>query len=400
MLSTLTHYATPQISQERLQRIELIQNEVASICSQFDTTYWYEIDQAKNYPQEFVETLQNSGYLNLLIPKEYGGSGDGLLEASVALQTVSESGAYAGACHAQLYTMYSLLRHGSSQQKQELFPKLASGEARLLSFGVTEPEAGTDTTSLNTTATQEGDFFKIQGKKVWIGRIFQTNYMLLLARTTPLAEVTKKTNGLTLLLVDVVEALKNGTLQAELIDGAINSHSCRLTFQDLLVPVNHVIGQKDKGFRVVLEALNAERILIASESVGNGYYLLERARNYAKDRIVFNRPIGKNQGVQFPLARAYSQLKSAELAVREAVLQFESGKPSGEIANIAKLVATEAAFNTADVCMDTFGGYAFDNEYGIERKFRETRLYRNAPIATNLILSFLAEQALGLPRSF
>lgn len=398
MFDVLAPYTNGAIDEKRLAHIRSLQKSVFTSCAPFDDAYWKQVDSDKAYPTAFVDAMQQAGYLSVLIPTEYGGRGDKILEAGIVLSVISQTGAYAGACHAQLYTMYSLLRHGSNTQKASLFPQLASGKARLLSFGVTEPDAGTDTTSIATTAVDEGEHYRINGQKVWIGRVLQTDYMLLLARTKD--KTTSKTDGLTLFLVDAKTAQQQGTLQAKLIDSAINSQSCRLQFHDMLVPAANIVGKRDEGFRIVLDALNAERILIAAESIGNSYYLLQKAIDYAKNRQIFGRPIGQNQAVQFPLARAYSQIKSAELVIKEAILTYERNAPCGEIANLAKLVATESAFYTADVCMDTFGGYAFDNDYAIERKFRETRLYRNAPIATNFVLSFLAEQALDLPRSF
>ncbi|MEQ8440440.1 MAG: acyl-CoA dehydrogenase family protein [Alphaproteobacteria bacterium] len=376
-----------------------IRDAVAAICDKYGDAYWRDLDGSRGYPTEFVTELTQAGFLNALIPEDYGGSGLGLSEACAILEEISRSGGHPGACHAQMYVMGSVLRHGTDEQKRRYLTGVADGSLRLQSFGVTEPTTGTDTTKLKTFARRDGDRYVISGQKVWISRVEHSDLMVLLARTTPLAEVKKKTDGLTAFIVDLREAVGNG-LEVRPIEAMINHHSCALFFDDLSVPAENVLGQVDKGFRVILDGMNAERILIAAECIGDARYFLDKATAYANDRVVFDRPIGANQGVQFPLADCYARIEAAALMVAKAADLFDAGKPCGAEANMAKLLAAEISWKTGDHCMQTHGGFAMAREYDIERKFRETRLYQIAPISTNLILSYLAEHVLGLPRSF
>ncbi len=376
-----------------------IRNSVRQLCEKYGEDYWLELDRNNDYPTEFVAELTASGFLTVLIPEEYGGAGLGVLEAAAVMEEVCRSGAHAGACHAQMYVMGSVLRHGNSEQKSRYLPKIASGELRLQSFGVTEPTTGTDTTSLKTTATRDGDVYRINGQKVWISRIQHSDLMVLLARTSPKDQVAKKTDGLSAFIVDVKQAEGNG-LEIRPIESMINHHSCELFFDDLEVPRENLLGEEGKGFKVILDGMNAERILIAAECVGDGRYFIDKARDYASEREVFGQPIGKNQGVQFPIARCYAEVEAAGLMVDKAARMFDAGEPCGAEANMAKMLASEASWRAGDVCMQTHGGFAFAKEYHIERKFRETRLYQIAPISTNLILSYIGEHVLGMPRSF
>lgn len=376
-----------------------IRAAVRQLCDKFGEDYWLQMDRENGYPAEFVSELTTSGYLGVLIPEQYGGAGLGVLEASAVMEEICRSGAHAGVCHAQMYVMGSVLRHGSDEQKSRYLPKIASGELRLQSFGVTEPTTGTDTTSLKTTAKKVGDQYIINGQKVWISRIQHSDLMLLLARTSDKSEVTKKTDGLSTFIIDVKAAEGNG-LTIRPIESMINHHSCELFFDDLAIPAENLLGQEGKGFKVILDGMNAERVLIAAECVGDGRYFIDKASAYASDREVFNRPIGANQGVQFPIARAYTQVEAAGLMVEKAAKMFDAGLPCGAEANMAKMLASEASWNAGDVCMQTHGGFAFAKEYHIERKFRETRLYQIAPISTNLILSYVAEHVLEMPRSY
>jgi acyl-CoA dehydrogenase len=357
------------------------------------------MDRNSDYPSDFVAELTASGFLGVLIPEEYGGSGLGIAEASVVMEEICRSGAHAGVCHAQMYVMGSVLRHGSVEQKQFYLPKIAKGELRLQSFGVTEPTTGSDTTSLKTTARRVGDKYVINGQKVWISRIEHSDLMVLLARTTDRDKVEKKTQGLSTFLLDVKTAKNNG-LDIRPIESMINHHSCELFFDDLEVPVDSLLGEEGRGFQVILDGMNAERILIGAECVGDGRYFIDKASAYASQREVFNRPIGANQGVQFPIARAYTQVEAAGLMVDKAAQMFDQGLPCGAEANMAKMLGSEASWAAGDVCMQTHGGFAFAKEYHIERKFRETRLYQIAPISTNLILSYVAEHVLDMPRSY
>ena len=376
-----------------------IRQSVRQLCAKYGEDYWLQLDRERGFPTEFVSELTTSGFLTVLIPEEYGGAGLGVYEASIIMEEVCRSGAHAGACHAQMYVMGSVLRHGSDAQKKAYLPKIAAGELRLQSFAVTEPTTGTDTTSLKTVARRDGDNYIINGQKVWISRIEHSDLMVLLARTTAKNEVTKKTDGLSAFIVDVGEAVGNG-LEIRPIESMINHHSCELFFDDLALPKENLLGEEGKGFKVILDGMNAERILIGAECVGDGRYFIDKATAYARDRSVFGRPIGQNQGVQFPIARCYAEVEAAWLMVEKAANMFDAGEPCGAEANMSKMLASEASWHAGDVCMQTHGGFAFAKEYHIERKFRETRLYQIAPISTNLILSFIGEHVLDLPRSF
>lgn len=381
------------------KEIQEIRNSVRQLCDKYGEDYWLQLDRDRGFPTEFVQELTTSGFLTVLIPTEYGGAGLGVTEACVVMEELCRSGAHAGACHAQMYVMGSVLRHGSEEQKRAYLPKIAAGELRLQSFGVTEPTTGTDTTSMKTFARRDGDSYVINGQKVWISRIEHTDLMVMLARTTPKEEVSKKTEGLSAFIIDVKKALNNGlTLQP--IESMINHHSCELFFDDLRIPADNLLGEEGKGFRVILDGMNAERILIGAECVGDGKYFIDKASAYATERVVFDRPIGQNQGVQFPIARCYAEVEAASLMVEKAAKMFDAGEPCGAEANMAKMLASEASWHAGDVCMQTHGGFAFAKEYHIERKFRETRLYQIAPISTNLILSFIGEHVLKMPRSF
>lgn len=372
---------------------------VRRLCAAFPGSYWQAMDAEQAYPEAFVQAMTASGYLAALIPEEYGGSGSTLTEASIILEEINRSGGNAGACHAQMYIMGTLLRYGSAEQKQLYLPKIAAGVLRLQAFGVTEPDAGSDTTRIRTSAVRQGDHYVVNGQKIWTSRVAHSDLMLLLARTTPLEQVSKRTEGLSIFLVDLRAALGNGvTIQP--IPTMINHHTAQVFFDNLQVPVENRIGEEGKGFRYLLDGLNAERILIAAESIGDGYWFVERATTYANERVVFDRPIGQNQGIQFPIARAYVNLRAADLMRFEAAALFDAGKPCGAEANMAKLLAADAAWEAANATMQTFGGFAFAREYDIERKFRETRLYQVAPISTNLVLSYVAQHILGLPRSY
>ena len=390
---------TPSYDATKAENIETIRLSVRQLCEKFGEDYWLDMDRTNGYPTDFVKELTTSGYLGVLIPEEYGGAGLGVLEASAVMEEICRSGAHAGVCHAQMYVMGSVLRHGSDEQKKQYLPKIASGEIRMQSFGVTEPTTGTDTTSLKTTARKEGDKYIVNGQKVWISRIQHTDLMILLARTTNKDEVVKKTDGLSAFILDVKKAEGNG-LTIRPIESMINHHSCELFFDDLEVPAENLLGQEGKGFKVILDGMNAERVLIAAECVGDGRYFIDKASKYASERVVFGKPIGTNQGVQFPIARAHTQIEAAALMVEKAANLFDAGLPCGAEANMSKMLASEASWAAGDVCMQTHGGFAFAKEYHIERKFRETRLYQIAPISTNLILSFVGEHVLGMPRSY
>ncbi len=381
------------------EQIEHIRMAVRQLCAGYREDYWLEMDRTQGYPTDFVAELTQAGFLGVLIPEAYGGSGLGVREAAAVMEEVCRSGAHAGVCHAQMYVMGSVLRHGSDEQKSRYLPKIARGELRLQSFGVTEPTTGTDTTSLKTTARRDGDDYVINGQKVWISRIQHSDLMLLLARTTDKDKTTRKTEGLSVFIVDVKQAEGNG-LEIRPIEAMINHHACELFFDDLRIPAENLLGEEGKGFRVILDGMNAERILIGAECVGDGRYFIDKASAYASEREVFNRAIGQNQGVQFPIARAYTQVEAASLMVEKAARMFDQGLSCGAEANMAKLLASEASWQAGDVCMQTHGGFAFAKEYHIERKFRETRLYQIAPISTNLILSFVAEHVLDMPRSY
>jgi hypothetical protein len=379
--------------------LDQIRAAVAALCANFPGEYWRKKDRARAYPTEFVEALTKSEFLGALIPEEYGGSGLGITEAAAILEEVQRAGCNGGACHAQMYTMGTILRHGSPEQKADWLPKIASGELRLQAFGVTEPTSGTDTLSLRTTAEREDEHYVVNGQKVWTSRAEHSDLMLLLARTTAKDKVVKRTDGLSVFVVDMREALGNG-LTIKPLPAMMNHAATEVFFDDLKVPAANRLGEEGKGFRYILDGMNAERILIASECIGDARWFIEKARNYANERVVFDRPIGKNQGIQFPIARAYAATEAADLMVKKAAAMFDAGTPCGPEANMAKLIASEAAWQAADMCLQTHGGFGFAEEYDVERKFRETRLYQVAPISTNLILSYIAEHVLGLPRSY
>jgi len=372
---------------------------VRALCAKFDSRYWQGVEASSAYPEEFVKALTSAGWLSALIPTEFGGGGLGIAEASVILEEVNRSGANSGACHAQLYIMGTLLRHGSAAQKKEYLPQIASGALRLQSFAVTEPATGSDTTKMKTFAERRGDRFVVNGQKVWISRVQHSDLMLLLARTAPLAEVRKRTDGLSVFLVDLRGAEQRG-LMLRRIKNMVNHETNELFFDNFEIPATNLIGEEGQGFHYILDGMNAERILIAAECIGDGYWFTDKSRAYATERTVFDRPIGQNQGVQFPIARAYANVRAADLMRFEAARLYDAGEPCGEESNIAKLLAADASWEAANVCMQTFGGFGFATEYDIERKFRETRLYQVAPISTNMILSYIGEHVLGMPRSF
>ncbi len=380
---------------------EELRRRVREVCAEFPDAYWRELDARREYPEEFVRAMSERRYLAALIPEEYGGLGMNLSQASVILEEINRSGGNAQPAHAQVYTMGTLLRHGSEEQKREYLPKIASGELRLQAFGVTEPEAGTDTTQLTTTATRspDGDHYLINGRKIYISRVQHSDFMILLARTTPLDEVKRKSEGLSVFIFDLREAIGNGlTVKPRRV--MINNETNELVFEDLRIPAGALIGEEGRGFRYILDGMNAERILIAAECVGNGRWFVDRATVRAKERAVFGRPIGQNQGIQFPLARAHISVEAADLMRFRAAELFERGEPCGAEANMALLLTADAAWEAANAAMQTFGGYSYDAEYDVERKFRETRLFKVAPISTNLILSYVGEHVLGMPRSF
>ena len=382
-----------------MQSFSEIREAMGALCADFPNEYWRELEKTNAYPDEFIKVMIENGFLSCLIPEEYGGSGLGLQEAGVILEELSRSGGHPGACHAQMYTMGTILRHGNEAQKQEYLPKIASGELRLQAFGVTEPNAGTDTTSIQTFARRDGDDYVINGRKVFISRAEHSDLMLLLARTTPKEECQKKSQGMSVFLVDMREVLGKG-MELQPIDMMMNHHCTEVFFDDMRIPANSLIGEEGKGFKYILDSMNAERILIAYECIGDAKFFIERAKDYANEREIFGRPIGQNQGVQFPIARNYTQMRAAEVMVETAARKFDAGEPCGEDANIAKLLASEASWAAGDTCLQTHGGFGFAKEFDIERKLRETRLYQVAPISTNLILSYVSEHVLGMPRSF
>jgi alkylation response protein AidB-like acyl-CoA dehydrogenase len=376
-----------------------IRAEVAKLCAEFPGEYWQRLERENTYPGEFVDALTKAGYLSALIPEEYGGSGLPLSAAAAILEEIQKSGGNGAACHAQMYIMGAILRHGSEEQKRKYLPRIATGEARLQAFGVTEPTSGTDTTSLKTFARREGDFYVVNGQKIWTSRAEHSDLMLLLARTTPREEVARKTEGLSVFIVDMNEAGKAG-MTIRPIRTMMNHATTEVFFDNVKVPVANLVGEEGKGFRYILSGMNAERILIAAECIGDAKWFIRKASDYSRERVVFGRPIGQNQGVQFPIARSYAQMRAAELMVHEAARRYEQGENCGEEANIAKMLAAEASWAAAEACVQTHGGFGFAEEYDVERKFRETRLYQVAPISTNLILSFIAEHVLGMPRSY
>ena len=377
-----------------------IRDAVAKLCAQFPGEYWRKLDREMAYPSAFVDALTQAGYLSVLIPEEYGGAGLKLSAATAILEEIHRAGCNAGACHAQMYTMGTVLRHGSDQQKSKWLPKIASGQLRLQAFGVTEPSSGTDTSSLKTFARREGnDTYIVNGQKIWTSRAEYSDLMVLLARTTPKEQAKKRTDGLSVFLVDMREARKAG-LTIRPIRTMMNHSTTEVFFTDMKVPAENLIGEEGRGFRYILSGMNTERILISSESIGDAKWFIAKATAYARERVVFGRPIGQNQGIQFPIAKAYAAMRAAELMVKEATRKYEAGLDCGAEANMAKMLAADAAWDAANACVQTFGGFAFAEEYDVERKFRETRLYQVAPISTNLILSYLAEHVLDMPRSY
>ena len=376
-----------------------IREAVARICENFAGEYWRRMDEQRAYPEEFVATLTREGWLAALIPTEYGGSGLPLRAAAVILETIHASGCNAGACHAQMYVMGTLLRYGSEAQKERYLPAIAAGELRLQAFGVTEPSTGSDTTQIKTRAVRDGDHFIIDGQKLWTSRALQSDLMLLLARTTPLEEITKRGNGLSVFLVDLREAVGNG-VDIRPIDTMINHNTTELFIDKLKVSADSIVGEEGKGFWHILDGMNAERILIAAEALGDARWFTARAAAYANEREVFGKPIGANQGIQFPIARAHAETEAADLMARKAAALFDAGKPCGAEANMAKMLASEAAWHAGDSCFQTFGGFAFAREYDVERKWRETRLFQTAPISTNMILAYIGQHVLGMPRSY
>ncbi len=376
-----------------------IREAVRRLCAQFPGEYWRALDRDRTYPTQFVQALTEAGFLSVLIPEAYGGSGLGLSAATAVLEEIHRSGCNGGACHAQMYTMGTILKHGSQAQKEAYLPKVASGELRLQAFGVTEPGAGTDTTRISTFARRDGDHYVVRGQKIWISRAEHSDLMVLLCRTTAREEAAKPSDGISVLIVDLRTAVGNG-LTIRPVRTMLNHATTELFFDDLRVPVENLVGEEGKGFRYILDGMNAERILIAAECIGDGKFFIDRASAYAREREVFGRPIGANQGIQFPIARAHVQVSAAELMVQKAAAMFEAGEPCGTEANMAKMLASEASWFAADTALQTHGGFGFAEEYDIERKFRETRLYQVAPISTNLILSHVGTHVLGMPKSF
>ena len=386
-------------SKGKFDHFQEYRQAIRELCAQFNSKYWQEVEERAAYPEAFVKALSDAGWLSALIPEQYGGGGLGVGEAAVILEEINRSGANSGACHAQMYIMGTLLRHASEAQKEKYLPAIASGELRLQSFAVTEPTTGTDTTKTATFAARRGDRYVVNGQKIWISRIQHSDLMLLLARTTPLPQVKKKTDGLSVFLVDLRNGNQQG-LTVRPIRNMVNHETNELFFEDFEIPAENLVGEEGNGFRYLLDGMNAERILIAAECIGDGYWFIDKARRYANERIVFDRPIGKNQGVQFPIASAYVQVRAADLMRYEAARLFDEGVACGAESNMAKLLAADASWNAANVCLQTHGGFGFAAEYDVERKFRETRLYQVAPISTNLILAYIGEHVLGLPRSF
>ncbi|MFN5095923.1 MAG: acyl-CoA dehydrogenase family protein [Limnohabitans sp.] len=378
---------------------QALREALRDLCKPFDSTYWQAVDEARAYPEAFVKALTEAGWLAAMIPTEYGGSGLGLTEASVIMEEINLSGGNAGSCHGQMYNMGTLLRHGSAAQKALYLPKIASGEWRLQSMAVTEPSTGTDTTQLKTTAIRRGDRYVVNGQKVWISRVQHSDWMILLARTTPLSQVARKSEGMSVFIVDLQQALGQG-MSVRPIRNMVNHETNEVFFDELEIPADNLIGQEGQGFRYILDGLNAERSLIAAECIGDAYWFVDKARRYANERQVFGRPIGQNQGIQFPLSESYIETEAANLMRFRACALFDAGQPCGAEANMAKYLAAKASWEAANVCLQTHGGFGFAAEYDVERKFRETRLYQVAPISTNLIHAYMAEHVLGLPRSF
>jgi acyl-CoA dehydrogenase len=382
------------LTQEQLQ----IREEIRKVCKEFPDLYWREIDRKKDYPEAFVRKLSELGWLAALIPEEYGGTGLGITEASIILEEINRSGGVATACHAQMYTMGTLLRHGNDEQKQRYLPKIASGELRLQAFGVTEPNAGSESTRIQTTAARKSNRYVIHGQKIFISRVLQSDLMLLLARTTPYDELKDKTKGLSVFIVDLREA--KGKLEVKPLDLMINHHTNELFFDGVEVPAENLIGEEGMGFRYIIDGWNAERILVAAEAIGDGRWFIERAAKYASERVVFGRPIGSNQGIQFPIAKAYANVEAADLVRYQAATKFDHKEKCGAEANLAKFLASEAAWEAANACLTTHGGYGFAAEYDVERKFRETRLLTVAPVSNNLVLAYLGQHVLGMPKSY
>jgi len=376
-----------------------IREAVRDLCSAYDGAYWRKVDEARGYPEDFANALTKNGWLAALIPQEYGGSGLGLVEASIVMEEINRSGGNSGAVHGQMYNMSTLLRAGSEEQKQAYLPRIATGELRLQSMAVTEPTTGSDTTKLKTTAVKRGDRYMVNGQKVWTSRLQHSDLMILLARTTPLDQVKKRTEGLSCFIVDVAQALKSGMSMTP-IQNMVNHETNQVFFDDLEIPAENLIGVEGQGFKTILAGLNAERVLIAAECIGDGYWFIDKARAYAGERVVFDRPIGMNQGIQFPIARSYVNVRAADLMRFTAAALHDAGKPNGAEANMAKHLAAESSWEAANACLQTHGGFGFAAEYDVERKFRETRLYQVAPISTNLVLSYIAEHVLGMPRSY
>lgn len=404
------HYNMDRASHERdlmgidmqtigYDRFQDIRDAVRALCAEFPDEYHRKIDEQRGYPEEFVEALTRAGWMAALIPEEYGGSGLGLTEATVIMEEINRAGGNSGACHGQMYNMNTLIRHGSAEQRQTYLPRIATGELRLQSMGVTEPTTGTDTTKIKTTAIRKGDRYVINGQKVWISRVQHSDLMILLARTTPLAEVKKKSEGLSIFIVDIREAMKSG-MTVRPIPNMVNHETNELFFDNLEIPAGNLIGEEGQGFKYILTGLNAERTLIAAECIGDGYWFIDRVSKYVSERNVFGRPIGQNQGVQFPIAESFIEVEAANLMRYEAARLYDAHQPCGAQANMAKYLAAKASWEAANACLQFHGGFGFACEYDVERKFRETRLYQVAPISTNLILSYVAEHVLGLPRSF
>jgi acyl-CoA dehydrogenase len=383
-----------------MEAYEEIRDEVRKLCAQFPGPYWQAKDRARAYPSEFVAALGEAGYLAALIPEIYGGAGLPLSAAAAILEEIQRQGCNGGAVHAQIYVMGTVLRHGSEEQKARYLPRVATGELRLQAFGVTEPSSGTDTLSLKTVARRDGDEYIVNGQKLWTSRAEHSDLMILLARTTPREEAASRTEGLSVFLVDMKDALAAGTLTIRPIDTMMNHATTEIFFDNMRIPAANLIGEEGNGFRYILSGMNAERLLIAAECIGDAKWFIDKASAYAKERVLFGRPIGQNQGVQFPIARAYAQMRAAELLVHDGIAKYEAGENAGAEANMAKMLAAEASWAAGEACIQTHGGFGFAAEYDIERKFRETRLYQVAPISTNLILSYVAEHVLGLPRSY
>ena len=385
-------------SEATAQDQEAIRQSVRQLCKDFPDSYWRKVDKGEEYPDAFVKAVTASGYLAALIPEEYGGAGMGLTEAGIIMEEINRAGANSGACHAQMYTMGTLLRHGSKEQKRRYLPQIASGDLRLQAFAVTEPNSGSEATRIQTRAVRKGDRYIVNGQKIFISRVKQSDLMLLLARTTPYDDVKEKTQGISVFIVDLRNV--RGRLEVQPLDMMVNHHTNAVFFEDVEVPVENLIGEEGRGFSYIIDGWNAERILVASEAIGDGRWFIDRAVSYSRDRVLFGRPIGANQGIQFPIAQAYARIEAADLMRFQAAAKFDRREKCGAEANMAKLLASEAAWEAANICLTTFGGYGFAREYDVERKFRETRLLTVAPVSNNLILAFLGNKVLGLPKSY